>query len=49
MAYTSLDQADLAIKAFQKAVEIEPENESYQSNLKIAKEKKDKPPNPAVC
>lgn len=48
LAYASLEQHEDAIKAFKKAVELDPTNESYQSNLKIAQEKKDKPPTNSV-
>lgn len=39
MAYASLNQHDDAVRCYERAVQLEPENESYQSNLQIAEEK----------
>ena len=39
LAYSSIEKHKEAIECFKKAIEIEPENESYQSNLKLAEEK----------
>lgn len=39
LAHASLNQHAEAVHCYQRAVELEPENESYQSNLQIAEEK----------
>jgi len=39
LAHASLNQHAEAVQCYQRAVELEPENESYQSNLQIAEEK----------
>lgn len=39
MAHASLNQHAEAVRCYERAVQLEPENESYQSNLQIAEEK----------
>ena len=39
LAYASLNQHAEAVSCYKKAVQLEPDNESYQSNLLIAEEK----------
>ena len=39
LAYASLNQHVDAVRCYEKAVQLEPENESYLSNLQIAEEK----------
>merc|ERR1712018_426286 len=39
LAYSSVEKHKEAVECFKKAIDIEPENESYQSNLKLAEEK----------
>ena len=39
LAHASLNQHADAVKCYERAVQLEPENESYQSNLLIAEEK----------
>merc|ERR1711881_391683 len=39
LAYSSIDKHKEAVECFKKAIEIEPDNESYQSNMKLAEEK----------
>ena len=39
LAYSSLEKHKEAVDCFRKAMEIEPDNESYQSNLKLAEDK----------
>ena len=39
LAYSSIDKHKEALECFKKAIEIEPDNESYQGNLKLAEEK----------
>ena len=39
LAYSSVEKHKEAVDCFKKAIEIEPENESYRSNLKLAEER----------
>lgn len=39
LAHASLNQHSEAVRCYERAVQLEPENESYQSNLQIAEEK----------
>ena len=39
LAYSSIHKHKEAVDCFKKAIEIEPENESYKSNLQLAEEK----------
>ena len=39
LAYSSVEKQKEAVECFEKALELEPENESYKSNLTLAKEK----------
>jgi tetratricopeptide (TPR) repeat protein len=39
LAYSSLDKHKEAVDCFTKALTIEPSNDSYQTNLNLAKEK----------
>ena len=39
LAYSCVDKHKEAIECFKKAIVLEPENESYKSNLKLAEEK----------
>jgi len=39
LAYSSLDKHKEAVDNFKKALELEPDNESYKSNLQIAEDK----------
>ena len=39
LAHASLNQHGDAVRCYERAVQLEPENESYQSNLQIAEEK----------
>jgi small glutamine-rich tetratricopeptide repeat-containing protein alpha len=39
LAYSSVEKHKEAVDCFKKAIEIEPENESYHSNLKLAEDR----------
>ena len=39
LAYSCVDKHKEAIECFKKAITLEPENESYKSNLKLAEDK----------
>ena len=39
LAYACVDKHKEAIECFKKAIELEPENESYKSNMKLAQDK----------
>merc|ERR1712179_425734 len=39
LAHSSLEKHKEAVENFKKALELEPENESYKSNLQIAEDK----------
>lgn len=39
MAYSSINKFQEARDAYKKAVELEPNNESFQNNLRVAEEK----------
>ena len=39
LAYSCVDKHKEAIDCFKRAIELEPENESYRSNLKLAQDK----------
>merc|ERR1719270_345804 len=39
LAYTCIHKHKEAVDCFKKAIEVEPDNESYQSNLKLAEDK----------
>lgn len=39
LAHASLNQHGEAVRCYERAVQLEPDNESYQSNLQIAEEK----------
>ncbi len=39
LAYSSVEKHKEAVDCFKKAIEIEPENESYRSNLKLAEDR----------
>ena len=39
LAYSSVEKHKEAVDCFKKAIEIEPDNESYRSNLKLAEER----------
>ena len=39
LAYACVDKHKEAIECFKKAIDLEPENESYRSNLKLAEDK----------
>lgn len=39
LAHASLNQHAEAVRCYERAVQLEPDNESYQSNLQIAEEK----------
>ena len=39
LAYSSVNKHKEAVESFQKAVELEPANESYKTNLQLAEEK----------
>ena len=39
LAHASLNQHGDAVRCYERAVQLEPDNESYQSNLQIAEEK----------
>ena len=39
LAYSCVEKHKEAIECFKKAIVLEPENESYKSNLKLAEEK----------
>lgn len=39
LAYSCVDKHKEAIECFKKAIELEPDNESYKSNLKLAQDK----------
>lgn len=39
LAYSSLSEHQRAKECYQKALELEPDNDSYRSNLAIAEEK----------
>lgn len=38
LAYASMNQHQEAVNSYKKALELEPDNESYRSNLKLAEE-----------
>lgn len=48
LAYSSMEKHREAIECFKKALEIEPENESYKTNLALAEEKSRQPPSAAA-
>ncbi len=39
LAYSSVEKHKEAVDCFKKAIEIEPDNESYKSNLKLAEDR----------
>ena len=39
LALTSVNKYEEAITSYQKALDLDPENDSYKSNLKIAEQK----------
>ena len=39
LAYSSVEKHKEAVDCFKKAIEIEPDNESYKTNLKLADDK----------
>jgi tetratricopeptide (TPR) repeat protein len=39
LAYSSVEKHKEAVDCFKKALELEPDNESYKSNLQLAQEK----------
>lgn len=39
LAHASLNQHAEAVRCYERAVQLEPDNESYQSNLQIAEDK----------
>lgn len=39
MAYSSVEKHKDAVDCFKKALELEPSNESYKTNLQLAEEK----------
>ena len=39
LAYSSMDRHKEAVDNFKKALQLEPDNESYRSNLQIAEDK----------
>lgn len=39
LALTSVNKFEEAITSYQKALDLDPENDSYKSNLKIAEQK----------
>ncbi len=39
LAHSSLDKHKEAVENFKKALELEPDNDSYKSNLQIAEDK----------
>lgn len=39
LAYSCVDKHKEAIECFKKAIDLEPDNESYKSNLKLAQDK----------
>ena len=39
LAYACVDKHKEAIDCFKKAIELEPDNESYKSNMKLAQDK----------
>ena len=39
LAYSIVDKHKEAVECFKRAIELEPENESYKTNLKLAEEK----------
>jgi tetratricopeptide (TPR) repeat protein len=39
LAYSSVEKHKEAVECFKKAIEIEPDNESYKTNLKLAEDK----------
>lgn len=39
LAYSSIEKHKEAVECFQRAIEIEPDNDGYKSNLKLAQER----------
>ena len=44
LAYSSVDKHKDAVDCFKKALELEPDNESYKTNLQLAKDKLESAP-----
>lgn len=49
LTYSKMEQYELAVECYEKALELDPNNTGYQNNMKIAKDKiKERQANPAV-
>lgn len=49
LALTAMNKFEEAVTSYQKALDLDPENDSYKSNLKIAEQKLREVSSPVSC
>ena len=49
LALTAMNKFEEAVTSYQKALDLDPENDSYKSNLKIAEQKLREVASPVSC